>query len=67
MGDRKTMLLSEIERLGILNIDASSDELSLEVISAAVDATRSLNERLNKNVIKNKLKKADKIVGKQQA
>jgi hypothetical protein len=67
VGDRKTMLLSEIERLGILNIDASSDELSLEVISAAVDATRSLNERLNKNVIKNKLKKADKIVGKQQA
>jgi hypothetical protein len=60
-----TSLLKEAEKLGILNIDVTGDQLSPEIIQNAIEATKQLNSRLDKNVITQKLQKADSIVAAQ--
>ena len=45
-------LLKEAEKLGILNIDVNSEQLSPQAIQAAIDATKSLNSRLDRNAVK---------------
>jgi hypothetical protein len=58
-------LLEEAEKLGILNIDVTGDQLSPEVIQGAIEATKQLNSRLDKNIITQKLRKADSVVAAQ--
>ncbi|GHU51933.1 hypothetical protein FACS1894200_12430 [Spirochaetia bacterium] len=59
-------LLKEADELGILNIDVSgSDSLSPEIIETAIQATKRLNERLDKSVISQKLQEADRVVAAQ--
>jgi len=58
-------LLSEAEAEGIINIDANTDPISMEVIQAAIDATRRLNSRLDRDDIAKKLQEADRIVAAQ--
>jgi hypothetical protein len=62
-----TGLLKEAEKLGILNIDVTGDQLSPEVIQTAINATKRLNAnaKLDKNVIAQKLQKADRVVAAQ--
>jgi hypothetical protein len=55
-------LLEEAEKLGILNIDVIGDQLTLEVIQNAIEATTHLNSRLDKEMIAQKLRKADGVV-----
>jgi len=58
-------LLSEAEAEGIINIDANTDPISMEVIQVAIDATRRLNSRLDRDDIAKKLQEADRIVAAQ--
>jgi hypothetical protein len=58
-------LLKEAEELGILNIDVTGDQLSLEVIKTAIEATKQLNSRLDKETITQKLREADSVVAAQ--
>jgi hypothetical protein len=58
-------LLAEAEKLGILNIDINGGELSPAVIRDAIEATKHLNSRLDKEVIAQKLREADSIVAAQ--
>jgi hypothetical protein len=58
-------LLKEAEKLGILNIDVDSGQLSPEVIQAAIDATKGLNSKLDKEKIARKLQEADRVVAAQ--
>jgi hypothetical protein len=60
-----TSLLKETEKLGILNIDVTGDYLSPEVIQNAIEATKQLNTRLDKDIIARKLQKADKVAAPQ--
>ena len=60
-----TALLKEADSLGILNIDINDTQLSPEVIKTAIDATRRLNTKLDKNVIIKKLQETDRIVAAQ--
>ncbi|MDR1030797.1 MAG: hypothetical protein LBL76_07990 [Treponema sp.] len=55
-------LLKEVETLGIINIDVSGDYLSEEVIKHAIEATKHLNSRLNKEIISQKLREVDRVV-----
>jgi hypothetical protein len=55
-------LLREAEKLGIVNIDVAGDQLSSEIIQTAIDATKQLNSKLNKDLISRKLQKADGFV-----
>jgi hypothetical protein len=59
-GDDSTVLneLNEVEKLGILDIDVTGDQLSVEVIQNAIEATKQLNSRLDKKAIAEKLQKA---------
>jgi hypothetical protein len=54
-------LLKEADESGILNIDIDGDHLSPEVIKIAIDATKNLNSRLNKEEILTKLDEVDRI------
>jgi len=58
-------LIKEAEKLGILNIDVDGNQLSPEVIQAAINATKGLNSKLDKNKIKIKLQGADQVVAAQ--
>ena len=58
-------LLKEAEELGILNIDVNDDQLSPEVIQTAIDATKRLNSKLDKDLIVKKLQEADRVVAAQ--
>jgi len=58
-------LLKEAENLGILNIDVDDSQLSPEVIQAAINATKNLNSKLDKNKIAAKLQEADRVVAAQ--
>jgi hypothetical protein len=58
-------LLEAAEKLGILNIDVTGDQLSPEVIQTAIEATKQLNSRLDKKVISQKLREADRVVAAQ--
>ena len=58
-------LLKEADDLGILNIDVNDSQLSPEVIKAAIDATKRLNSKLDKDEIAKKLQEADSIVAAQ--
>lgn len=58
-------LLKEAEELGILNIDVTGDQLSPEVIKTAIEATKQLNSRLDKETITQKLREADSVVAAQ--
>jgi hypothetical protein len=58
-------LLKEAEKLGILNIDVTGDQLSPEVIQNAIEATKQLNSRLDKEIIAQKLREADSVVAAQ--
>jgi hypothetical protein len=60
-----TRLLEEAENLGILNIDVTGDQLSPEVIQSAIEATKHLNSRLDKEIIAKKLRDADSVVAAQ--
>jgi hypothetical protein len=60
-----TSLLEEAEKLGILNIDVTGDQLSPEVIQSAIEATKHLNSRLDKKIITQKLREADSVVAAQ--
>jgi len=60
-----TDLLKKADELGILNIDVNDASLSPEVIKTAIDATRCLNSKLDKDVIVKKLQEADRIVAAQ--
>jgi CRP-like cAMP-binding protein len=60
-----SQLLKEAEELGILNIDVTGDQLSEEVVLAAIEATRQLNSRLDRDIIAQKLRKADSVVAAQ--
>jgi hypothetical protein len=55
-------LLKEVENLGIINIDVNGDYLSEEVIKNAVEATKQLDSRLNKEIISQKLREVDFVV-----
>ena len=57
----KNDLLSEAEKLGILNIDSGSDHLYPEAIQVAIEATGSLNSKLKKEVIAKKLQGVDRF------
>jgi len=58
-------LLKEADELGIINIDTNTDPLSMEAIQTAIDATRRLNSRLDKEGIAKKLQEADRVVAAQ--
>jgi len=60
-----TALLKEADSLGILNIDVNDTQLSPEVIKTAIEATRRLNSKLDKDVIAKKLQETDRIVAAQ--
>jgi hypothetical protein len=60
-------LMKEADKLNIVNIDVfGSDSLSPEVIDVAIKATRQLNSRLDKSIIKQNLQKVDRIVAGQR-
>jgi hypothetical protein len=59
-------LLAEADKLGILNIDVNNSQISPEVIQAAIDATRDLDTKLDKDKVKKKLQKVDRFVATQQ-
>jgi hypothetical protein len=58
-------LLKEAEELGILNIDVNESQLSEEIIQVAINATKRLNSKLDKNKIASKLQEADRVVAAQ--
>ena len=58
-------LLKEADELGIINIDTNTDPLSMEVLQTAIDATKRLNSRLDKDGIAKKLQEADSVVAAQ--
>jgi hypothetical protein len=58
-------LIKEAEKLGILNIDVTGDNISPEIIQSAIEATKHLDSRLDKEIITQKLQKADRIVAAQ--
>jgi len=58
-------LLKEAESLGILNIDVNDEQLTPEIIRTAIDSKKRLNAILNKDIIKQKLQEADRIVAAQ--
>jgi hypothetical protein len=60
-----SQLLKEAEKLGILNIDVTGGRLSEEVVHVAIEATRQLNSRLDKEIIAQKLRDADSVVAAQ--
>jgi hypothetical protein len=60
-----TALIKEAEKLGILNIDLTGDSISPEVIQSAIEATKHLDSRLDKEIITKKLKKVDSVVAVQ--
>lgn len=60
-----TGLLKEADELGILNIDVSDNQLSPEVIQTAINATKRLNSKLDKDIIIKKLQEADSVVAAQ--
>jgi hypothetical protein len=51
-------LLKEAESLGILDIDVTGGGFSEEAVQAAIEATRHLNSRLDKETIAEKLREA---------
>lgn len=55
-------LLKEADELGILNIDINNDQLSPEIIQTAIDATKRLNSKLDKDTVVKKLQEADRVV-----
>jgi len=64
MADMQT-LLKEADELGIINVDANSGTLYPEALQSAIDATKRLNSRLDKEKIAAKLREADSIVAAQ--
>lgn len=58
-------LLKEAENVGILNIDVNKNQLSPEIVQTAIDATKRLNSRLDKDVTDKKLQEADRVVAAQ--
>ena len=59
-------LLKEADKLGILNIDVNDGQLTPEIIKIAIEETKLLESALDKEVIKKKLQKVDKIVARQK-
>jgi len=58
-------LLKEAEELGILNINVDGEQLSSEIIQAAINAKKRLNLKLDKKTIIEQLQEADRIVAAQ--
>jgi len=58
-------LLKEAESVGILNIDVNKNQLSPEIVQTAIDATKRLNSKLDKNITDKKLQEADRVVAAQ--
>jgi hypothetical protein len=56
-----TYLLEEADKLGILNIDVTGDNISPEIIQAAIEATKNLDSRLNKEIIAKKLRETERV------
>jgi hypothetical protein len=55
-------LLEESEKLGIFNIDVADDQLSTEIIQIAIEATKQLDTRLDKEFIAQKLRETDSVI-----
>ena len=58
-------LLKEADSVGILNIDVNNSQLSPEIVQTAIDATKRLNLRLDKDLIVKKLQENDRVVAAQ--
>jgi len=58
-------LLKEAESVGILNIDVNKNQLSPEIVQTAIDATKRLNSKLDRNITDKKLQEADRVVAAQ--
>jgi hypothetical protein len=59
-------LLKKADDLGIDNIDVDGDLLSPEVIQIAINATKRLNSKLDKNSIVKKIQEAETVSDTQQ-
>jgi hypothetical protein len=60
------ILLKEADELGIDNIDVDGDQLSPEVIQIAINATKRLNSKLDKDSIIRKIQEAETVASTQQ-
>ena len=58
-------LFEEADSVGILNIDVNNSQISPEIVQTAIDATKRLNAKLDKDLIVKKLQEADRIVAAQ--